>query len=379
MKYHNKILIICWCIICFSCNKPPQPENIRHIKVEFEDKSIESSSFLNEHKEISLSTPSNDAVIGSIERLLFSKNKIFIMDRGGNKVLMFDEKGNFLKSTAKMVGKGHNEYLRVIDAAIDNKNQKLYVHCDAPYQIMVFDLDLNLERIISLDFYMTEIAIDKQFLYGICIDSKNDSGYELIAIDKKHLKEKPRTIYSCTNFVSGRMTLGKSLTSFKDKVYASLPFDNRICVIQNGEIKTEYKIDFGNKGLDEHPIKKGINPRWFDKQYEDINWSIVNICNSDSILIFRTNKATNFIINKSTGICKAYESKHYENVPFSNSHIIPSEGTQNTLIYSVDYSVIDYTLKYAKEKNITVDSSVYEFAHKLNPDGNPMLIVWDIK
>ena len=41
--------------------------------------------------------------------------------------------------------------------------------------------------------------------------------------------------------------------------------------------------------------------------------------------------------------------------------------------------MIDYTLKYAKEKNITVDSIVYEFAHKLNPDGNPMLIVWYIK
>lgn len=45
-----------------------------------------------------------------------------------------------------MEGRGHNEYIRVIDASIDEKDKKLYVHCDAPYQMMIFDLDLNLEK-----------------------------------------------------------------------------------------------------------------------------------------------------------------------------------------------------------------------------------------
>ena len=98
------------------------------------------------------------------------------MDRGGNKIIMYDRNGRFLKSTAKMEGRGHNEYIRVIDASIDEKDKKLYVHCDAPYQMMIFDLDLNLEKIIPMDYYMGEIAIEGNQLYGICYNEPKDGG-----------------------------------------------------------------------------------------------------------------------------------------------------------------------------------------------------------
>lgn len=108
-----------------ACSHSPQSEEAPPVLVEIHDYnySLDFSSFLNLHKIIGLSAPKQEAFVKDIERLLFADNRIFVMDRSGNKVVMFDGEGNFLKSTANMVGRGHSEYLRVIDASLDEKDK----------------------------------------------------------------------------------------------------------------------------------------------------------------------------------------------------------------------------------------------------------------
>lgn len=160
-------------IIFISCQRMNYTKNEKDIYVDMvkNENSLAFSSFLNGYKAIVLSNNMPDALIENPDRLLFTDNRIFVMDRSGNKVLMFDGSGKFLRSTANRVGKGHNEYIGVMDAAVDEKDGKLYVQCDAPYQMMVFDLDLNLEKVIPMDDYMREIAVDDDYIYGICYKS----------------------------------------------------------------------------------------------------------------------------------------------------------------------------------------------------------------
>ena len=96
-----------------------------------------------------------------------------------------------------------------------------------------------------------------------------------------------------------------------DGVYVCLPFDTRIYKFKDATVTEEYNMDFGEKGLIEHPVTKDMNPRWFDKNYRDINWSIVNMTESDSILLFNTNKAHAFIMNKNQ-----YKCSGYLNIPY---------------------------------------------------------------
>ena len=100
------------------------------------------SSFLKSYEIVALSDSVPEALIKFPDRILFAEDRIFVVDKADNKLLMFDREGSFLKSTASMVGKGHNEYIRLMDVAMDKESRTLYVHCDAPYQIMVFDLSL---------------------------------------------------------------------------------------------------------------------------------------------------------------------------------------------------------------------------------------------
>lgn len=156
------------------------------------------SSFLKSYEIVALSDSVPEALIKFPDRILFAEDRIFVVDKADNKLLMFDREGNFLKSTASMVGKGHNEYIRLMDVAMDKEGRTLYVHCDAPYQIMVFDFDLNLKEVVQTDYYMDEVVADGRFIYGIRTLYRDETGFELVALERNRLQDTPRVLLSFT-------------------------------------------------------------------------------------------------------------------------------------------------------------------------------------
>ena len=110
--------------------------------------------------------------------------------------------------------------------------------------MMIFDLDLNLEKIIPMDYYMGEIAIEGNQLYGICYNEPKDGGgYRFVTVDKKDLKKEPTTLLSFENAIIGRWTLGKSLMPCHDGVYVCLPFANDSRPVMGLSIWTQYVLD----------------------------------------------------------------------------------------------------------------------------------------
>ena len=122
-----------------------------------------------------------------------------------------------------------------------------------------------------------------------------------------------------------------------------------------------------------------MNPRWFDKNYRDINWSIVNMTESDSILLFNTNKAHAFIMNKNQYKCSGYLNFDNDIFPIACARIIPSQGLSNGVVYFTIPSSIENMLEQVKKGNEPLTPAIKEIKQKFDPDGNPMLIVWDIK
>lgn len=366
-------------VSCHSTNYVRNEKDI-HVNIIKNGQSLTYSSFLKGYKVIALSDSTPEALIKFPDRLIFADNRIFVMDRGSNKVLMFDGTGKFLRSTAKMVGKGHNEYIRVIDAALDKKDKKLYVHCDAPYQMMVFDLNLNLKNIIRMDDYMREIAVDGDYIYGISYNDQGKSGHRLVATNKYQPDTKATTVVSYDNAVYGRWTMGKSLMPCSNGgVYVSLPFDTHIYKVEEGEITESYNMDFGAEGLIENPIRKGSTPQWFDRNSRDLNWSIVNMTGNDSIMLFNTNREYAFIMDMHRQECNGYLNWHNDMLPFSCSRIIPTSGIKNGVVYLLFSNSIADALKQAEKKGSLLPPALAEIKEKFNPDGNPLIIVWNIR
>ena len=337
------------------------------------------SSFLKSYEIVALSDSVPEALIKFPDRILFAEDRIFVVDRFGNKVLMFDREGNFLKSTASMTGKGHNVYIRLMDAAMDKEGRTLYVHCDAPYQIMVFNFDLNLKEVVQTDYYMDEVVADGRFIYGIRTLYRDETGFELVALERNRLQDTPRVLLSFTGGVPGRRTTGKSLMQAVDGAYVSFPFDTHVYKIRNAEVVETYNMDFGEEGLIENPIRNGVTPDWFDCNCADLNWSIVNMTVSDSVMLFNTNREYAFMVNTDRKSGGGYLNFHNDMLPFSFSRIIPTGGLPGTVVYRPFAETIAETLKQYREKDGTFPPELQEVERKFNPDGNPLLIVWKIK
>ncbi|WP_276788691.1 6-bladed beta-propeller [Paraprevotella xylaniphila] len=349
------------------------------ITVEYQDGILKTSSFLKDYRIVLLKAPNNDAIIKYIDRLLFAENRIFVVDQISNKILAFDGNGEFLASTARMVGKGHNEYIRIVDAAIDEKGHKLYVHCDAPYQIMVFDFNLKLEKIFPMEYYLNEMAMDGNYIYGLRHNSMDDSGYEIISIAKDSLASSPNIVLSTPISVRGRKAMGKSMVSNQGSIYASIPFDNKICKLKDGKVTESYIIDFGGQGLPNRPIEKDMSPETFDRLYSDTHWSMVNMSGSDSLLLFNTNRSPQFILDQKNKKCDAYGETFNDMLPFSNSYITPSQGLENGMAYEIEPEVLLKYSKHAEQNHESIDPALLNVIRQTTPDGNPLIILWHLK
>ena len=90
------------------------------IKVEYQNEHsiITSSSLFKGFDVIPLAASEEESLVASIDRLLFSDERIYVMDEACRRLLAFDKKGNFISSTEKYTGEGPEQYLSIKDAAI---------------------------------------------------------------------------------------------------------------------------------------------------------------------------------------------------------------------------------------------------------------------
>ena len=347
-------------LACLSCGTGEK------VAVEYKDyRPLQISSFMAQPELVLLETPSEEARIRDmrIGRLLLAENRIFVADNMGNRILMFDRTGKFLKTTADMAG----IYKKLVDATLDTQEGMLYAYCAEPSQLLAFDLDLNLEKTVPMETSLLEIGMDEGILYAI---RTTENGTELVAFDKNKMEAQPDVVWTQANGTRAKATSEKSLTVLGDGAYASLPGSNRICQIRNGKVKKTYDIDFGRQA--------------------DAAKRIFNICASDSFLLFNSDICRQwFILDRQTGKCIMDEQLHNDLCLGSNFYILPTQGATDGLVYDMPAAGVNSIL--AQLKKHQTEFAKNEGAEKMNapylpfldktikPTGNPMLYFWTIK
>ena len=133
------ILSLLICVALASCSEPMN-ENGHVIKVDIEDaRPIELSDFVESIKLIPLET-TEESLIKEISRLVMQDGKVYIQNHLLN-VLVFDENGKFLLSTAKRYGQGPEDYYML--SSMDITDDGL-ISIYEGYRIREYDMDLNL-------------------------------------------------------------------------------------------------------------------------------------------------------------------------------------------------------------------------------------------
>lgn len=347
------------------------------IKVNFVEHMLHGNQFLKGSRILSLLSENDEALVAKVDRLLVGDDRYFVMDRRTNKLMAFDGQGKFINSTAPYMGEGPDSYLRVIDAAIDNKAKKVYVHCDAPYCIMIFDMDLKLDKKINMDYYMLEIADDDKYLYGIRARNDTNFGYELIALDKSDLSVEPTVILEYSNVVNGAGAIGKSLTSFGNGVNVCLPFDNVIYQISDKEILSRYPLDFGKSGVDYSDIKGMTVNQFYNSPFREKVWSIVNVYSSDSTLFFGCNRLYSFVLNCKTKECIGFSSWRNDLMPYSATNTLPVDGLDGAFAYLWPSSYVEaYKNHVSKDK---LDAKMKKILDGYKEEDNPLIVICEMK
>ena len=137
MKKLVSSLLICMALA--SCAEPMN-ENGHVIKVSIEDtRPMELSEFVESIKLIPLET-TEESLIKEISRLVMKDGKVYIQNHLLN-VLVFDENGKFLLSTAKRYGQGPEDYYML--SSMDITDDGL-ISIYEGFRIREYDMNLNL-------------------------------------------------------------------------------------------------------------------------------------------------------------------------------------------------------------------------------------------
>lgn len=365
------LLLLCSC----ETTKPLTDTNI---DIKFQNEELHSSSVFQIQKIIKLESPSSDAILKSTQRILCADSLLFILDKDGNKMVAFDYNGGFLGSTLGLVGHAKNEYLHFTDAAIDNVNRLIYLYCDRPSKMMILDYNLNVKDCIKMEDLILEFAIDSSYVYALCPDVENESHYELRRYNRNNLDGNYDVIIDQREAIRRVGGLGKLINWNGKAVYASMPFDNTIYEIKDGDVKRCWSLDFDGKWFDYEKNKNLRGSRFIDMN-DDTHWTIQNIVASDKTLLFNTNQSNVFKASMSSDKGGAYTNIVNDSIPFSSSWMIPTNMNNGIAFKILSSYIVNYMNYYIDRNEDLPTNPINDIIEKTEEGDNPLIILGIVK
>lgn len=270
---------------------------------------------------------SKECLIGHIDILISYKDRFFILDKFISKsVMAFNAQGNFINKIGAL-GQGPGEFLNPAHMAIDPYKDQILMYDNLKKCILSYDLDGNYLQSINLEFRIDAFDVifpDKIALYY------NYYGNENIRMLPKHnihvVNERGKVIKKYFNRENSIKPNHSGINHFShqnNKLLFNASFDNNILEYTENGFLIKYKIDFGEKGLNEDRLKKMM--RTF--QGKEILFDEID--NSDYTYITGFQETGNFLILTTSYKKKLYSiiySKSTKNITISNIYLNDLNG-----------------------------------------------------
>ena len=369
-------------LCCGSCLSTQYGENVSSSSdVVFSTQTFITDSIVNACSFFLPKVMGTESIIGSIDRILILDDFVYIVDRKTNVVCSYNITGEFIRSTKNLIGKGQKEYVRIIDATISSDDSLLYVLCDAPYQIIVLNREFEVVNVFPLPGLCTEIGTEGEAVYVIYHDVNNLSSFELRKYNKNLQSPKYDIILKQPNGIVGVSGLGNNLVSDGTQCFFSPPFSNIIYTIRNGNIVEGRNYNFKVRWFNYNEVKMLSGSKFID-QNSDYNWNISNICSSDSIMIFNTNKAGIYKTCLNNGKTYHYISAINTLLPVMSTWIHPVCGVKScfAMVMSNQQIIkIKKLIQRGELKNDDVSQELKTFLQIYETNDNPIIIFFMMK
>ncbi|HCY41748.1 MAG TPA: hypothetical protein DHV48_10390 [Prolixibacteraceae bacterium] len=246
--------------------------------------------------------------ISSINKITFFNNKILILDKQQNKILLFDSNGKYL-SQINYEGKGPNEYLYLSDFIVNKEDNSIELLDRGNRKILKLNDSNLVTNELKFSFYCDRFLKTKKGEYLFFTNNqtnKTGSGkesYNLILTDEKakiinhYLQippEKEELIISESH----------SFTPYKLGVNFTLPIDNQIYYASGDTVGVKYQISFGKCDVPDDiltPLTSSHQGNKIQLQMKLMNkitqagyaYNIHSVLENDSFLFFQFRKGMN--------------------------------------------------------------------------------------
>lgn len=237
---------------------------------------LKGSSIIDTCWYIPLETLDN-SIFGHIDKILIEGDKIFLLDdRNTGSLFIFNTKGKFINKINKK-GRGPNEYIVIRDFTIDSSSKEIILYDDFSLKLSYFDFNGNYIKSEKTSFLFSDLCKFQNSMY-----------YYLGGKDNRHFDflEKEYLISENKSEIRGYDIPKQEFLNFSlfDQFYRSgkhLSFSipitkNYIYKIFNESVIPSYKLDFGEKNINQSIIDKLMrnNNTDYYKATKDLNFNM---------------------------------------------------------------------------------------------------------
>ena len=343
MKISKFIIALCF-IICVSCNRTGDEDNIRlitvdvHTQAAIEDivKSLDGYIFLETN---------DSSILQGIDKLKIEHDTIYIAD--GDVLHLFGRKDGKWLGKIDRQGRGPGEYLGLTD--FDVYDSHIYILSRVDNKVVVYDTSGNAEETIRTADGFSRIQIGGEGEIWLYSSNSNDTGYNFVLIDhsgKIQVEQDPFPVNS--GFIIGEDNPFCGLGA--DCIYTAGFFDNTVYALSEKIYRPEYRF---NANLEHLVTQQELKDRDISEIYDEYRFKEVwrqlrHVAVSDNKLVAemscflsgRGNRTYMIAADLNTGASKVYlmrEKTDPEFPLFDSGDIAGYDG--KTVISSIYASV----------------------------------------
>ena len=259
MEQFIKNVIICVsCILLFSCNKKENPVFFS-ISVNTNENSSLPLSEITEKIEVIELEVTDESLISRVLDVLDTDDYYII--RETTSVMLFDKKGKFFRKIGS-IGQGPGEYVNIIDIAVDNKKEKIFI-CTNTSKIICYDINGKFLKETPNGYYKSLKNITfingRLLAFSDQMDSNEKDLHNIIlySIEGENLSitdtlmlTQFRSVYSAAT-MSNDFILndGSNICLFyTDFASRTIVFDTMYCINKHFHVTPYLKLNLTNEG-----------------------------------------------------------------------------------------------------------------------------------
>lgn len=251
-------------ILNISCKQENKTKSAsRIINSEFKKNDcLKLSDFVESIELIPLET-NLSCLIGTVGKIVKYKDLYFIGAASNiiDKILIFDKHGKFVYKLDKR-GLGSGEYTEIRDFDVVDEHKIAIVSHSNP-GIYVYDISKDTCMLHkNIDIYPNNILVKDSFFYIMNNGTKyhKETNDLIFEYDKKGCFVKSLFRINDRNLkIISNVAPLVSLTLNENNMYFNYPFCNTIYRVDDRNIYSEYKLDFGKRGIPENILDKSEN------------------------------------------------------------------------------------------------------------------------